>query len=200
MNKELRSAEVHRKTNETEIFLHLELDGTGNHQIDIEVPFLGHMLALLATHSLCNLRVWARGDVKVDDHHTVEDIGICMGQAIKKSLGDKKGINRYGSALVPMDEALAQVVVDLSGRSFLDFNVPMPNGMVGSFATELVEEFFRALVQNSEMTVHIDLLKGRNTHHIVEAVFKGFARALGEATTYEPRIEGVWSSKGRLSP
>lgn len=198
MVKEARAAEVHRKTNETEIFLNLELDGTGNHQIDIEVPFLGHMLALFAIHSLCNLRVSARGDVKVDDHHTVEDIGICLGQAIKGCLGEKKGIKRYGSAMVPMDEALAQVVVDLSGRSFLDFNVTMPTGVVGSFATELVEEFFRAVISNSDMTVHIDLLKGRNTHHIIEAVFKGFARAFGEATTFEPRIEGVWSSKGRL--
>jgi len=198
MTKEVRSAEVHRKTNETEIFLNLELDGTGNHQIDIEVPFLGHMLALFAVHSLFNLRVWARGDLQVDDHHTVEDIGICLGRAIKECLGDKRGVKRYGSAIIPMDEALAQVVVDLSGRSYLDFNVTMPAATIGGFATELVEEFFRALVNNSGMTVHIDLLKGKNTHHIIEAVFKCFARALGEAVTYEPRVEGIWSSKGRL--
>lgn len=150
MVKEVRSAEVHRKTNETEIFLNLELDGTGTHQIDIEVPFLSHMLALFATHSLCNIRVWARGDTQIDDHHTVEDIGICLGRAIKESLGDKKGIKRYGSAIIPMDEALAQVVVDLSGRSLLDFNVNMPSETTGNFATELVEEFFRAVVNNSD--------------------------------------------------
>lgn len=198
MTKEVRSAEVHRKTNETEIFLNLELDGTGSHQIDIEVPFLSHMLSLFAIHSLCNLKVWARGDFQIDDHHTVEDIGICLGQAIKECLGDKKGIKRYGSAIVPMDEALAQVVIDLSGRSYLDFNVTMPTEVVGSFSTELVEEFFRAVVNNSDVTVHIDLLKGKNTHHIIESVFKCFARALGEAATFEPRVEGVWSSKGRL--
>lgn len=198
MSKEVRAAEVHRKTNETEIFLNLELDGTGSHQIDIEVPFMSHMLALFAIHSLCNLRVWARGDIQIDDHHTVEDIGICLGRAIKESLGDKRGIKRYGSAIIPMDEALTQVVVDLSGRSFLDFNVTMPSETTGNFATELVEEFFRAVVSNSDMTVHIDLLKGKNTHHIIEAVFKCFARAFGEATTFEPRMEGVWSSKGRL--
>jgi len=198
MTKEVRAAEVHRKTNETEIFLNLELDGTGSYQIDIEVPFLSHMLALFAMHSLCNLRVWARGDTQIDDHHTVEDIGICLGRAIKESLDDKRGIKRYGSALIPMDEALAQVVVDLSGRSFLDFNVTMPSETAGTFATELVEEFFRALVNNSDMTLHIDLQKGKNTHHIIEAVFKSFARAFGEAITFEPRMEGVWSSKGRL--
>ncbi len=198
MNTEIRTAEIHRKTNETEIFLNLELDGTGSHQIDIEVPFLSHMLALFTNHSLCNLRVWARGDIQIDDHHTVEDIGICLGQAIKESLGDKRGIKRYGSALIPMDEALAQVVVDLSGRSYLDFNVNIPTETAGNFATELVEEFFRAVVNHAQMTAHIDLIKGQNTHHIIEAVFKCFARAFGEAITFEPRMKGIWSTKGRL--
>ncbi|NLV16378.1 MAG: imidazoleglycerol-phosphate dehydratase HisB [Syntrophomonadaceae bacterium] len=198
MDNDARVAEIRRKTSETEIVLNLELDGTGNSQIDIEVPFLSHMLVLLAAHSLCDLRIWARGDTQIDDHHTVEDIGICLGQALKECLGEKRGINRYGSALIPMDEALARVVMDLSGRPYLDFNVPMPMEAVGSFSTELVEEFFRAMANNSGMTIHIDLLKGSNTHHIIEAIFKSFARALSEAIAYEPRIQGVWSSKGRL--
>jgi len=198
MSDELRSAEIHRKTNETEILLQLELDGTGNYQIDIEMPFLGHMLALFATHSLCNFKVWARGDTEVDDHHTVEDIGVCFGLALQQALGDKRGISRYGYATVPMDEALARVVVDLSGRPYLSYSVPVPSERVGSFATELVEEFFRAVVNNAGITVHIDLIRGSNSHHILEAVFKAFARALKEAVSYEPRIEGVWSTKGKL--
>ncbi len=193
-----RVAEVRRKTTETEIMVNLELDGTGIHHIDIDVPFLGHMLALLATHSLCDLRIWGRGDTQIDDHHTVEDIGICLGTAIKESLGEKRGIRRYGQAIIPMDEALTRVVVDISGRPYLDCHAPVPAEKVGGFATELVEEFFRALVNHAGMTLHIDVLKGTNTHHIIESIFKGFARALGEAVAIEPRVEGVWSSKGQL--
>ncbi|NSW82910.1 MAG: imidazoleglycerol-phosphate dehydratase HisB [Syntrophothermus sp.] len=194
----MRSAEIHRKTTETEILLRMELDGTGSYQIDTEMPFLGHMLALFSMHSLCNLKVWARGDTEVDDHHTVEDIGLCFGLALKQAIGDKKGLRRYGSATIPMDEALARVVVDLSGRSYLSYHVPVPGERVGTFATELVEEFFRAVVNSAGITLHIDLIRGSNSHHILEAVFKAFARALKEAIEYEPRVEGVWSTKGKL--
>ncbi|HHV77436.1 MAG TPA: imidazoleglycerol-phosphate dehydratase HisB [Syntrophothermus lipocalidus] len=194
----MRSAEIHRKTTETEILLRMELDGTGSYQIDTEMPFLGHMLALFSMHSLCNLKVWARGDTEVDDHHTVEDIGLCFGLALKQAIGDKKGLRRYGSATIPMDEALARVVVDLSGRPYLSYHVPVPGERVGTFATELVEEFFRAVVNSAGITLHIDLIRGSNSHHILEAVFKAFARALKEAIEYEPRVEGVWSTKGKL--
>jgi imidazoleglycerol-phosphate dehydratase len=198
MSHENRTAEIKRKTRETEIALRLELDGTGRYEIDTGVPFLEHMLALFAAHSLCDLTLQARGDTAVDDHHTVEDIGICLGQAIKECLGDKKGINRYGSALVPMDEALARVAVDLSGRAYLDYAVEVKTDSIGSFSTELVEEFFRALAGNAGLTLHIDRIKGKNSHHIMEAVFKAFARAMREAVALEPRIEGVWSTKGEL--
>ncbi|ADI01397.1 imidazoleglycerol-phosphate dehydratase HisB [Syntrophothermus lipocalidus] len=198
MSDEIRSAEIHRKTTETEILLRMELDGTGSYQIDTEMPFLGHMLALFSMHSLCNLKVWARGDTEVDDHHTVEDIGLCFGLALKQAIGDKKGLRRYGSATIPMDEALARVVVDLSGRPYLSYHVPVPGERVGTFATELVEEFFRAVVNSAGITLHIDLIRGSNSHHILEAVFKAFARALKEAIEYEPRVEGVWSTKGKL--
>lgn len=198
MVNEIRNAEIHRKTNETEILLQLELDGTGDYQIDTEMPFLGHMLALFAMHSLSNLKVWARGDTEVDDHHTVEDIGLCFGLALKQALGEKKGLRRYGYATIPMDEALARAVVDLSGRPLLAYNVPVPCERVGTFATELIEEFFRAVVNSAGITLHIDLIRGTNSHHILEAVFKAFAKALKEAVQNEPRIEGVWSTKGRL--
>lgn len=198
MNDEIRKAEIHRKTTETEILLQLELDGTGSYQIDTEMPFLGHMLALFSMHSLCNLKVWARGDTEVDDHHTVEDIGLCFGLALKQAIGEKKGLRRYGSATIPMDEALARAVVDLSGRPYLSYHVPVPGERVGNFATELVEEFFRAVVNSAGITLHIDLIRGSNSHHILEAVFKAFARALKEAVEIEPRVEGVWSTKGKL--
>lgn len=198
MIKDSRIAEVQRKTAETEVLVQLDLDGTGSHQIDTEIPFLSHMLTLLAVHSLCNLKVTARGDIEVDDHHSVEDIGICLGEALRKALGDKRGINRYGEATVPMDEALVRVVVDLSGRSYLAYNVEFKRGNIGNFALENIKEFFRALVSNAGMNLHIDLIRGENDHHIAEAVFKAFARALKMAVDYEPRIEGVWSSKGNL--
>lgn len=198
MIKDSRVAEVQRKTAETEVLVQLDLDGTGNHQIDTEIPFLSHMLTLLAVHSLCNLKVTARGDIEVDDHHSVEDIGICLGEALRKALGDKRGINRYGEATVPMDEALVRVVIDLSGRSYLAYNVKFKRGNIGNFALENIKEFFRAVASNAGMNLHIDLIRGENDHHIAEAVFKAFARALKIAIDYEPRIEGVWSSKGNL--
>lgn len=198
MNEEARSGEVQRRTAETEVLLHLELDGTGKHQIDTEIPFLNHMLTLFAVHSLCDLQVTARGDVEVDDHHSVEDIGICLGEALRLALKDKRGIRRYGEACLPMDEALARVVLDLSGRPCLVYNVALEREQLGSLAVENIREFFQALTNNAGMNLHIDLLRGENTHHKIEAVFKAFARALKMAVEMEPRLEGVWSSKGNL--
>lgn len=198
MNDIRRVGEVKRKTRETEIFVELDLDGSGLHQIDTEITFLGHMLTLFSVHSLCNLKIAARGDMEVDDHHTVEDIGICLGEAIKLAVGEKKGINRYGEATIPMDEALARVVIDLSNRPFLVYDVNIPVEKLGVLTTENIKEFFRALASQAGMTVHIDLLKGENSHHIIEAVFKAFARAFRQAISIESNIDGVWSSKGKL--
>ncbi|MDD3898227.1 MAG: imidazoleglycerol-phosphate dehydratase HisB, partial [Syntrophomonadaceae bacterium] len=169
MEELTRVGEIHRKTGETEILVQVELDGTGKHQIDTPIPFLSHMLTLLSVHSLCNLKVTAQGDVNVDDHHTVEDIGICLGEALKMALQDKRGINRYGEAIVPMDEALARVVIDLSGRSYLVYNVKLDRERVGDLATENVQEFFQALANSAGMHLHIDLFRGDNAHRIIEA-------------------------------
>lgn len=196
--EEKRIGEVQRRTRETEVLVQIELDGTGNHQIDTEIPFLSHMLTLLAVHSLCNLKVSARGDIEVDDHHSVEDIGICLGQALKLALGEKHGIQRYGEATVPMDECLARVVMDLSGRSCLVYQVDLEREQLGNLAVENIKEFFQALVNHAGINLHIDLLRGDNTHHKIEAIFKAFARALKTAVDREERIEGVWSSKGNL--
>ena len=193
-----RCGEVQRHTNETEVLLQLELEGTGRHQIDTEIPFLNHMLTLLSVHSLCDLKVTARGDIEVDDHHSVEDIGICFGEALKIALGDKRGIHRYGEATVPMDETLARVVIDLSGRSCLAYDVPLERDLLGNLAVENIKEFFQAVANHAGMNLHIDVLRGSNTHHKIEAVFKAFARALRMAVELEPRLEGVWSSKGNL--
>ena len=193
-----RIGEIHRKTGETEILVQVELDGTGSYQIDTPIPFFSHMLTLLSVHSLCNLKVIAQGDIDVDDHHTVEDIGICLGEAIKMALQEKNGINRYGEAIIPMDEALARVVIDLSGRPYLVYNVKIDREKVGDLATENVQEFFQALANTAGMNLHIDLIRGDNGHHIIEAIFKAFARALKTAVAIEPRVEGIWSSKGKL--
>ncbi|MGI5879857.1 MAG: imidazoleglycerol-phosphate dehydratase HisB [Syntrophomonadaceae bacterium] len=193
-----RTAEIKRQTRETDIDLRLEMDGTGNCDIDVPIPFLGHMLTLFAVHSLCNLRLTAKGDIEVDDHHSVEDIGICLGQALKEAAGDKKGINRYGEATIPMDEALVRVVLDFSGRAYLSYNVELENANIGNLATENIQEFFQALASSAGMNLHIDRLRGTNTHHVIEATFKAFARALKMALTIDPRMEGVWSSKGKL--
>ncbi len=193
-----RIGEIKRKTRETEVFVELDLDGNGLHQIDTEITFLSHMLTLFSVHSLCNLKLAARGDMEVDDHHTVEDIGICLGEAIKMAVGEKSGINRYGEATVPMDEALARVVIDLSNRPYLIYEVGIPAEKLGVLTTENVKEFFQALASHAGMTIHIDLLRGENSHHIIEAVFKAFARAFRVAVSIEPDIEGVWSSKGKL--
>ena len=194
----VRTVTISRKTKETEISVTLDLDGRGTHQIESGVPFLDHMLTQIARHGFFDLQVSAKGDLEIDAHHTVEDLGICLGEAFKKALGDKSGVRRYGRGSMPMHEALAAVVLDFSGRPFLVYNVPLPKAQVGNFELELVEEFFTAFCNHAGANVHVNLAYGDNLHHIVEAVFKAFARALDEATQLDPRVEGVLSSKGRL--
>ncbi len=195
----MREYEIKRKTSETDITLRLNLDGTGMNEINTPVGFLNHMLTLLSVHSDIDLRVNAEGDTDVDDHHTVEDTAIAFGEALKATLGDKKGIRRYGSFLLPMDEALVSVALDISGRSHLSFNCPFPTEKIGSFDTELIEEFFSSLVRYAGITLHIDLIRGRNSHHIAEAVFKGFAHALSDGVGIDEKKSGrVPSSKGVL--
>ena len=193
-----RTATISRKTKETEISVTLDLDGRGTHQIESGVPFLDHMLTQISRHGFFDLQVSAKGDLEIDAHHTVEDLGICLGEAFKQALGDKSGVRRYGRGSMPMHEALAAVVLDFSGRPFLVYNVPLPKAQVGNFELELVEEFFTAFCNHAGANVHVNLAYGDNLHHIVEAVFKAFARALDEATQLDPRVEGVLSSKGTL--
>jgi imidazoleglycerol-phosphate dehydratase len=193
-----RCARIERKTSETDIMVELEIDGTGSYSVQTPAAFLNHMLELFARHGLFNLSVLARGDTAVDFHHTVEDIGICLGQAIVKALSDKAGICRYGEATVPMDEALAHVALDLSGRPCLVYNAPDLKGKVGEFDSELVQEFLQALVNNCKATLHINVAYGKNSHHIIEAVFKALARALDRATQLDGRVGGVPSTKGVL--
>lgn len=193
-----RSATIDRTTKETHISLTLALDGSGEHRIASGVPFLDHMLTQIARHGFFDLQISARGDLEIDAHHTVEDLGICLGEAFKKALGDKSGVRRYGRGSMPMHEALAAVVLDFSGRPHLVYNVPLPKARVGNFELELVEEFFTAFCNHAGANVHVNLAYGDNLHHIVEAVFKAFARALDEATQLDPRINGVLSSKGTL--
>lgn len=193
-----RQISLERKTSETEISLELSLDGSGNYQVASGVGFLDHMLALFAKHGALDLHIQAKGDTFIDDHHTVEDIGITLGQAIKQALGDKKGITRYGHALVPMDEALLLVAMDISGRGHLELDLPLPTAKVGNFDSELVEEFFRALALNSGITLHIRMLSGRNTHHIIEGAFKALGRALRQAVAKDERLTGIPSTKGVL--
>ncbi len=193
-----RIAKVERKTKETEIFVEIDLDGKGAVQINTGIGFFDHMLELFARHGLFNLRVIAKGDLEVDAHHTVEDIGIVFGQALLKALGDKESIKRYGTSYVPMDETLARTVLDLGGRPFVVYDVPVTKEKVGEMDPQLAEEFFRAVAFNAGMNLHIKVFYGANDHHILEAVFKSFARALDEATLKDPRIEGVMSTKGIL--
>jgi imidazoleglycerol-phosphate dehydratase len=193
-----RKAEVKRKTKETEVVLKLNLDGTGRHAIHTGLPFFDHMLSLLAYHAGMDLSLKAKGDIEVDAHHTVEDVGICLGDGIRKALGEAKGIVRYGMAMIPMDESLASVVLDLSMRPFLAFHLKLKRLRIGAFDLEGVEEFFRALSNHGKITLHINLLYGKNSHHIVEAVFKGFGRALREAVSFDPRASEVPSTKGIL--
>ena len=193
-----RISQVKRKTTETDVTLKLNVDGSGKYSIKTPVPFLTHMLELFSKHGLFDLEIIASGDVEIDFHHTVEDIGICLGEAVNKALGKKEKIKRYGEAKVPMDEALAQITLDISGRPHLTCNIPQIEDKVGQFDTELVEEFFQAFVNNSGMTLHINLISGKNSHHIIEAVFKAFARALDAATLLDPRVSGIPSTKGAL--
>lgn len=193
-----RISQVKRKTTETDITLKINIDGSGKYSIKTPVPFLTHMLELFSKHGLFDLEIIASGDVEIDFHHTVEDIGICLGEAFNKALGKKEKIKRYGEAKVPMDEALAQITLDISGRPHLTCNIPQIEDKVGQFDTELVEEFFQAFVNNSGMTLHINLISGKNSHHIIEAVFKAFARALDAATLLDPRVSGIPSTKGAL--
>jgi imidazoleglycerol-phosphate dehydratase len=193
-----RSASRHRETAETSVSVELVLDGSGTGNIDTGIPFFDHMLVLLAKHSLFDLTIKARGDLAVDFHHTVEDTGIVLGEALAAALADKTGIRRYGSARIPMDETLAQVTIDLSGRPFLEFRAPSAIGPIGSFDFGLVEEFSRALATSSAMTLHVEVEYGKNNHHIAEAIFKALARALDMACQIDPRVTGVPSSKGKL--
>lgn len=193
-----RNGTYERQTGETDINLTICLDGAGKAGVDTGVGFFDHMLTLFAKHGLFDLDVKAAGDLHIDAHHTVEDVGIVLGRALAGALGDKSGIRRYGTACVPMDEALAMVVVDVSGRPFLQYDAAVPAGMLGGYAAELTEEFLRALAVNAGLTVHVRLLSGRNSHHITEAIFKALGRALSEATRADERIVGVMSSKGVL--
>ncbi|MCC2528356.1 imidazoleglycerol-phosphate dehydratase HisB [Bacillus sp. 2CMS4F] len=194
----MRKAERARKTNETDIELSFAIDGEGQTEIKTDVPFMTHMLDLFTKHGQFDLSIHAKGDVDIDDHHTTEDIGICLGQALLEALGDKKGIKRYGSAFVPMDEALAQVVVDLSNRPHLEMRADFPAAKVGTFDTELVHEFLWKLALEARMNLHVIVHYGTNTHHMIEAVFKALGRALDEATTIDPRVKGIPSTKGML--
>ena len=193
-----RQAEVRRETKETRVRLALDLDGAGEARIESPSGFLNHMLHLLARHALVNLEVEASGDTEVDLHHTVEDIGICLGQALDEALGSKEGIVRFASVAVPMDEARAEVSLDLSGRPMLVYRVAFPGERVGEFETALVEEFLQGFVNNARLTLHVSVPCGTNDHHIAEAVFKGLARALKEAVARDPRVSGTPSTKGVL--
>jgi len=199
MSGEGRQGKVERKTKETEVAVHLNLDGTGSAKVQTPIPFFSHMLEAWAKHGLMDLAVEASGDVEVDIHHTVEEVGIVLGQALKQALGDKKGLVRYGTSFVPMDEALVQASVDLSGRPFLVFSVPVARTRVSNFDMDMLQEFFRAFAFNAEATLHVTMHYGHNLHHIAEAVFKSVGRALAEATRINPRIAGVLpSTKGTL--
>lgn len=194
-----RKAIIERKTRETDIKISLNLDGTGIYRIKTSVPFMDHMFSHIAKHGFFDLEVKAAGDTHIDDHHTVEDLGIVFGQALKKALGDSKGIRRYGEAAVPMDETLAQVVLDLSGRPYLVYQVELPKKYrLKDFDPGLAEDFFRSVVNHSGMNLHIRLLYGRDVHHMLEAVFKAFGRALDHATMIDTRIKGVLSTKGKI--
>jgi len=191
-----RKGEYRRKTSETEIEVKIDLDGKGISNLETEIHFLNHMLELFARHGLFDLKLRARGDLKIDYHHTVEDIGICLGEAIKSALHDKKGIRRYGFTILPMDESLVRVALDLSGRGQLICKVQFEQERVGLFEVSLVEEFFRALSYHVGMTLHINLIYGRNSHHVIEAIFKAFGRALDEAIRKDDRVDDIPSTKG----
>lgn len=194
----MRRAKVQRKTKETDILMDFNIDGEGNGQIDTGIGFFNHMLHLMCKHGFLDMDLKSIGDLDVDNHHTIEDIGIVLGKALKEALGDKRGITRYANVFTPMDETLTMISMDLSGRPYLHFNVSFEREYVGNFETEVVEEFFRAFVNNSGATLHINLQYGKNTHHMIESIFKGFGRAIDQATRVEDRINGVLSTKGSL--
>jgi imidazoleglycerol-phosphate dehydratase len=195
----MRSAKITRQTAETDITVEITLDGTGTYDNQTGVGFFDHMLDQLARHALIDMKVRAKGDLHIDDHHTVEDVGIALGQALSEAMGDKRGIVRYGSCLLPMDDALVRTALDLSARSFLIWNVDLPTAKIGTFDTELAREFFQAFATHGGITLHIDMLHGLNSHHIVEATFKSVARALRDALEVDPRkADAIPSTKGAL--
>lgn len=194
----MRQASIDRQTKETQIELTFNLDGTGKAEVATGIPFLDHMLELFTKHGLFDLKLRAKGDLEVDGHHTVEDIGICLGQAVNQALGDKTGIRRYGDAILPMDEVLMLVALDISGRAHLVYEVDLPLEVIGSYDTSLTVEFLQALTNNAALTLHVKMMRGGNAHHVIEAVFKGLGRALDEATLADPRVAGVPSTKGEL--
>jgi len=194
-----RVATVDRKTRETAVKIALKLDGGGRGEVATGVPFLDHMLESFARHGFFDLKIEAKGDLHIDEHHTVEDVGIVLGKAFAQALGDRSGIRRFGEATIPLDEALCTVVVDISGRSYLAYNVEIEQERVGSFQTELVHDFMKALSDNVGMNLHVNMIAGRNPHHVIEATFKALARAMDAATSLEPRVAGVLSTKGTLS-
>ncbi len=194
-----RSALVRRETKETQISVEIDLDGQGAGNFDVGVPFLEHMLDQICRHGLFDLNIKAKGDLEIDAHHIVEDVGITLGQAVNKTLGDKKGIRRYGHAYVPLDEALSRVVLDCSGRPGLDYHAEYPRARVGEFDIDLLREFFQGFVNHAQVTLHIDNIRGRNAHHIAETIFKAFGRALRMAVEPDPRMQGIMpSTKGSL--
>ena len=191
-----RRSHIHRQTAETDITVALDLDGTGSYTIHTGIPFFDHMLSMIARHGFFDLEIQAEGDLDIDYHHTIEDVGICLGQAFYQAMGSKQGMRRYASASVPLEETLAAVVVDFCDRPYLVYNVAIPPGRIGTFDVELVETFFLGLVSHSRATLHLNLPYGRNRHHIVEALFKAFSRAADEATQLEPRLHGLLTTKG----
>ncbi len=194
-----RIATIHRKTKETDITVNLDLDGSGSHELTTGVPFFEHMLEQVARHAMVDLNIEASGDLHIDAHHTVEDVGITLGQAITQAIGDKSGITRYGHSYVPLDEALSRSVIDFSGRPSLEFDVTFPRARVGDFDVDLVREFFQALCNHASITLHLTNLYGRNTHHIIESLFKAFSRSFRMAISYDPRSSGIIpSTKGSL--
>ncbi len=192
----MRTAKIERKTKETDVKIEINLEGEGKYSINTAIPFLDHMLSLMSKHGLFDLKIRAKGDIDIDDHHTVEDAGIVLGKAVRQALGDMKGITRYGQASVPMDEALAEVRLDISGRPYLVYKVDFPKrSKIKEFDPDLIEDFLQAFVSNSGITLHVQSHYGRNTHHIIEAIFKALGRALRQAVTIDPRVKGVPSTK-----
>ena len=196
--KQSRVATVQRKTKETDVRVSLNLDGVGKSRIDTGLPFLDHMLELFAKHALFDLELKCKGDLEIDDHHSVEDIAITLGEALRTALGDKSGIRRYGSAIVPMDEALCGCAIDLSGRFYLHYEIPTRRHKIGNFSVELADHFWRSLAETTKFNLHMDLIRGKNTHHILESTFKAFARSLRQAVERDPRMTGIPSTKGSL--